>query len=126
MIVRALVFVVLVVGIVIARRMHRDRQHEIRNDAAATPVLPSRLHGGHARTWVVFTTRYCAQCGPVTEHLQRAEPHARVITVDAERERELADAFRIRSAPTVLLADATGAVVQRLVGLEAVVAAVPA
>jgi thioredoxin-like negative regulator of GroEL len=45
-----------------------------------------------------------------------------VVTVDATRRPELAGAFRIRSAPTALLADAAGAVLTRLVGPEAVAA----
>jgi thioredoxin-related protein len=40
--------------------------------------------------------------------------------VDATREPHLADAFRVRTAPTIVLADAAGRVRQRLVGAEAV------
>jgi thioredoxin-related protein len=43
-----------------------------------------------------------------------------VIKVDATREPHLADAFSVRSAPTVLLADGAGNVTARLVGADAV------
>lgn len=82
--------------------------------------LPSHLVDGAERTWVVFTTPYCATCGPVTDRLRADDPAARVVTVDATREPALADAFRIRSAPTVLLAGADGEVLARLVGATAV------
>jgi thioredoxin-like negative regulator of GroEL len=52
--------------------------------------------------------------------LREADPDARVVRVDASREPLLADAFRIRSAPTVVLADAEGKVQLRLVGADAV------
>ena len=82
--------------------------------------LPVDLIAGAERTWVVFTTPYCATCGPVTERLRAADPTAKVVTVDATEEPALADAFRIRSAPTVLLSDAAGEVQARLVGATAV------
>ena len=82
--------------------------------------LPLHLVDGADRTWVVFTTPYCASCGPVTDRLRADDPAARVVTVDATREPALADAFRIRSAPTVLLADGDGEVQARLVGATAV------
>jgi thioredoxin-related protein len=43
-----------------------------------------------------------------------------VVKVDATLEAHLAEAFSVRSAPTVLLADADGTVQARLVGTEAV------
>ena len=69
---------------------------------------------------MVFTSPYCATCGPVEARLRASDPGARVVKVDATREPALADAFSIRSAPTVLLADAEGRVTARLVGPEAV------
>ncbi|HEX2063291.1 MAG TPA: thioredoxin family protein [Acidimicrobiales bacterium] len=76
--------------------------------------------GQGERTWVVFTAPYCASCGPVTEQLRAAYPEAEVVTVDASRDTGLADAYSVRSAPTVLLADASGRVQARLVGARAV------
>lgn len=93
-------------------------------DVAPVPRVPADVlgGGGASRTWVVFTTPYCATCGPVTERLQAADRGAAVVTVDATRRPDLADAFRIRRAPTALLAEADGSVVHRLVGPEAVAA----
>jgi thioredoxin-related protein len=68
----------------------------------------------------VFTTPYCASCGPVKASLAEVDPAAEIVTVDATREPHLADAFAVRSAPTVLLADRAGEVQARLVGAPAV------
>jgi uncharacterized protein DUF4395/thioredoxin family protein len=99
-------------ALALRRRQGRDR--------ASVPRLPVDLVEDSERTWVVFTTPYCASCGPVTDRLRIDDPDARVVTVDATREPALADAFRIRSAPTVLLADRDGEVRARLVGASAV------
>ncbi len=107
-------------GLVIARRMHQGRVRKIATDVAPLPLIPSKLLKGSDRTWVIFTTRFCAQCGPVERLLRTREPNSRVVTVDADREPQLARAFRIASAPTVLLADRNGNVLQRLVGAAAV------
>jgi glutaredoxin len=84
------------------------------------PLVPAKLLKGSDRTWVIFTTRFCAQCGPVERLLRVSEPESRVVTVDAEREPHLAKAFRVATAPTVLLADRNGNVLQRFVGAAAV------
>lgn len=84
------------------------------------PALPASLVEGAERTWVVFTTPYCASCGPVTERLRTFDPTAHVVNVDATEQRDLAAAFSVRTAPTVLLADRTGKVQLRLVGAAAV------
>jgi thioredoxin-like negative regulator of GroEL len=78
------------------------------------------LLDGADRTWVVFTTPFCAACGPVKEQLASDDPMANIVTVDATREPHLADAFGVRTAPTVLLAGADGEVKARLVGAPAV------
>lgn len=90
------------------------------SDRHGDPRVPAALLDGADRTWVLFTTRYCASCGPIEERLRAADPAARVVRVDATREPGLAGAFAIRSAPTVLLADARGRVAARLVGAAAV------
>lgn len=84
------------------------------------PTLPAALRTAAERTWVVFTTPYCAACGPVKERLAASDPTAEIVTIDATREPHLADAFSVKSAPTVLLADITGTVTERLVGAAAV------
>ena len=82
--------------------------------------MPRELLDGADRTWVVFTTPFCAACGPVKDQLASDDPMANIITVDATREPHLADAFSVRTAPTVLLADGDGEVKARLVGAPAV------
>jgi hypothetical protein len=87
--------------------------------ASALPPLPEDWRQGE-RTWVVFTTPYCAACGPLADRLRQADPDARVVTVDATRQVELADAYRVRSAPTTVLAGPAGVVLGRFVGADAV------
>ena len=38
------------------------------------PSVPRALLDGAERTWVVFTTPYCASCGPVEERLRQSDP----------------------------------------------------
>jgi thioredoxin-related protein len=82
--------------------------------------VPAELLGGAQRTWVVFTTPDATTCEAVRQKLAAHDPSARVVTVDATREPLLAQAFGVRSAPTVLLADGRGEVQRRLVGAVAV------
>lgn len=110
----------IVIVMIIGRRMHVQHQAARQRPQARMPNVPAELLAGAERTWVVFTTPYCAACLPVTQQLADGDPMARVVTVDATKEPHLADAFAVRSAPTVLLADAAGAVSVRLVGAPAV------
>lgn len=98
----------------------RRRQGRAASGPAEHPPVPAALLDGAARTWLVFTTPWCASCGPATDRLREIDPAARFVTVDATVEPDLAGAFYVRSAPTALLADGAGAVRQRLVGAEAV------
>lgn len=91
-----------------------------RKAGGAAERVPSHIVDGAERTWVVFTTPYCASCGPVTERLRTSDPEARIVTIDATEDPDLADAFAVRRAPTVLLADESGHVQARLVGPAAV------
>ena len=120
MVVRLAVALVVVAVVVVVNALYRARRRRIVTDVAPVPNLPAHLVDGADRTWVVFTTPWCASCGPVTERLQAHDPAARVVKVDATAEPALADSFRIRSAPTVLLADRDGEVRERLVGAAAV------
>lgn len=115
-----LVVGLIVVGLVVARRMYVQWQARQQRTPASSPRVPSELLGRGDRTWVVFTTPFCASCGPVKEQLAALDPSAEIVTVDATREPHLADAFSVRSAPTVLLADTAGTVQARLVGAPAV------
>jgi hypothetical protein len=118
---KLVVVAVIVVGLVLARRLYLQYQVRLQRQPVTTRRIPAELLGGGAdRTWVVFTTPYCASCGPVKDQLAADDPSADIVTVDATREPHLADAFAVRSAPTVLLADARGDVQARLVGAPAV------
>ena len=110
----------IVIGCVVARRMYRQRQSMLQADQTSSPRLPSEIVAGSDRTWVVFTTKYCAQCGPIEQLLRSTQPDDRVVTIDAAREPLLAKAQRIKSAPTVLVANERGRVERRLFGAEAV------
>lgn len=120
LLVRAVVVLVLLFAVALAGRLYRTWKDGLQEDRPAHPAVPASLRAGAARTWVVFTSPYCATCGPVADRLQASDPEARVVKVDATREPHLADAFSIRSAPTVLLADGDGQVQARLVGADAV------
>lgn len=117
---RVAVVVGLLLLFVVARFLYDARRRQAAGDVAPVPRVPRRIVDGADRTWVVFTTPFCASCGPVTERLRSNDPAARVVTVDATRDPRLASAFRVRRAPTVLLADAAGDVRARLVGVAAV------
>lgn len=115
-----LVVAALVVGLVIARRIYFAWRAGLHHEERDHPKVPEALRAGADRTWVVFTTPYCATCEPVRASLVASDPGARVVTVDATREPHLAAAFHVRSAPTVILAGADGEVRARLVGAAAV------
>ena len=85
------------------------------SDDAPVPRLPADLVAGAERTWVVFTTPYCAACEPL---VQRLRDRGRVVTVDATERPTLARAMRVRSAPTAFLADSDGNALTRLVGAD--------
>jgi hypothetical protein len=118
MIVRVAVIVAILFAIALAGRLYRSWRARLQSEQPAHPLVPGTLLAGAARTWVLFTSPYCATCGPVEARLRATGSH--VVKIDATREPHLADAFSIRSAPTVLLADGAGNVTARLVGAEAV------
>ena len=89
------------------------------------PALPARLRGP-GRTWVVFATEFCATCGPVTDRLRRLHPDETVHKLLVEDDPALADAFAVRTAPTLLEVDATGTVVRSVAGARHVLSFVDA
>ena len=106
---------------VVGRAWYARYRAAIESHRPDHPRLPEKLrHPSAARTWVVFTTPYCASCEPVKTRLAETDPDAHLVTVDATRDPHLADAFHIKSAPTVLLADERGNVTERFVGIAAV------
>lgn len=118
---RIVVVAAIVVALVAARALYRRYRAVVETERPDHPRLPDQLrHPSALRTWVVFTTPYCASCGPVKDKLADVDPDAHVVTVDATEQPHLADAFSVRSAPTVLLADADGQVTERFVGADAV------
>jgi hypothetical protein len=117
---RGVVVIVILFAVALAARLYRQWRMRLQAEQPTHPVVPASLRAGSERTWVVFTSPYCATCGPVADRLQESDPGARVVKVDATRDPLLADAFSVRSAPTVLLADGEGRVQARLVGAEAV------
>jgi len=118
--VRAAVVVILAFGVLLAARLLRAWKAGVVSERPDHPLVPAALRDNAERTWVVFTTPYCATCGPAEESLRASDPGARVVRVDVTREPLLADAFKVRSAPTAVLADADGRVHERLVGAAAV------
>jgi hypothetical protein len=116
---RLLVVVVLVFGVVLVTRLFRQWRAQIRTETPATPLIPLSIRAGAERTWVIFTTPFCASCGPIEARLRATYPGANVVRIDATEQPQLSNAFKVRSAPTVLLADGEGRVQARLVGAEA-------
>src|SRR5437879_8687396 len=114
------VVVVLLFAFVLARRLYLRWRAGLQGEQRTHPRVPASLLSPGEHTWLVFTTPYCATCGPVEERLRQAHPATPVVRIDATREPSLAQAFHVRRAPTVLLADGEGEVKARLVGPEAV------
>ena len=110
----------IVLGLILGRRLYVQYQARLQAPVQVTQRVPPELLSGAERTWIVFTTPLCASCGPVKEQIELEDPSGRIITIDATREPHLAEAFDVRTAPTVVLADATGEVRARLVGAPAV------
>ena len=115
------VLVVALVALFALAKVAYDRRSAALADRSSLdlPTVPERLRGP-GRTWVVFATEYCATCGPVTDRLRALHPDDTVHKVMVEHETELADAFVVRTAPTLLEVDATGAVVHSVAGAEPV------
>lgn len=115
------VLVVALVALFALAKVAYDRRSAALADRSSLdlPTVPERLRGP-GRTWVVFATEYCATCGPVTDRLRALHPDDTVHKVMVERETDLADAFVVRTAPTLLEVDATGAVVHSVAGAEPV------
>lgn len=116
MIVRLAIVVALLLAFALAKHRYARWQSGLHHETREHPRVPEALLAGAERTWIVFTTPYCGSCGPVEARLRAHDPAANVVKVDATRDPALADAFHVRSAPTVLLADAGGQVLHRLVG----------
>lgn len=117
--VRLVVVIVLALVVLLVARLYRQWRHGIRSESPAVPPLPASVWAGAERTWVIFTTPLCASCGPIESQLRSTDPTANVVSIDATREPNLSRAFKVKAAPTVLLADGAGRVQARLVGVDA-------
>lgn len=114
MIVRLLVVAALLLAVLVSARLYvRSKAHDV--DAIDLPPLDADLAGTNA-TWVIFTTEYCATCGPVKERISRLDPTADLVEIDVAERPELAHRYRVRTAPTVLFAGANRRIQARFVG----------
>jgi hypothetical protein len=116
---RLLIVVVLAFAVLLVARLFRQWRGTVRTEQPATPLVPLSIRAGAERTWVIFSTPLCASCGPIEARLRATDPTANVVRIDATEQPQLSNAFKVRSAPTVLLADGDGRVQARLVGAEA-------
>jgi len=120
LVLRVFLVVAILFLLLLVPSIYRQRRQAAARSRRPLPQVPTRLLAGAERTWVVFTTPYCASVGSVEAQLRAHDPGARLVEIDATLEPYLARAFDVRRAPTVLLADATGRVQARLVGTEGV------
>jgi hypothetical protein len=79
--------------------------------------LPAELRDAG---WLVFSTEYCAVCPAVVAEIESRRPGERVVVVDVADNLDLASAYKVRRAPTVLRTDGEGNVVAKLSGVDAV------
>ena len=70
--------------------------------------------------WLVFTTEFCAVCPRVVEQISTQRPEDSVVVLNVAEHLDLASAYKVRRAPTVVRADAEGMVIVRLSGADAV------
>jgi thiol-disulfide isomerase/thioredoxin len=116
-------FVILLLAAVVAivaRRYVLARRADASAGPGTFPPLPRGLRSPGRDTWVIFTTPLCVSCDAVEAELKRAHPEQHVIKIDATREPQLADRYRVRRAPTVVRTDDRGRVLDRFVGAEAI------
>lgn len=111
------VLVVVALGTVWYRRREQRRSVP---EVGRFPDLPDVGQRTGERTWVVFTTPYCASCEPVARQLRAADPSGRVVKIDATERVDLAAGYAVKTAPTVVMAESGGSVGVRLVGGDAV------
>lgn len=87
---------------------------------ARWPDLPAELRDETRATWIIFSTPLCVSCSAVQVDLERSFPHHAVRKIDATERPDLAELYQVRRAPTTIVADTSGQIVERLVGPEAV------
>jgi hypothetical protein len=114
-----LVLVLVVIGVVAVITL-RYRRTPAPSDIDLGLLLPDALLGGTPHTWVVFSTPYCATCGPVENLLRQRFPDDEVRRVDVSAWPDVVHALGVRRAPTVVRADQQGAIELQLAGPEAI------
>lgn len=126
---RLLVLLVVVLAVVLVGGLWRAREHRRGRQAFAPPAsdprrrplvppteaAPAGLDGlGRTATLVVVGTRSCSDCARTLALLRREVQDGEDVLVHhvlAEQAPGLVDRFEVRTAPTVLLADAAGDVI---------------
>lgn len=114
MLLRLLLVAAMAIAVLAVARGY-SRRRAIPVDVAGLPPLDATFRTGDA-TWVVFTTEYCATCGPVKERIARLDPTADIVEIDVASRPDMAHEYRVRTAPTVLFASANGRIQARFVG----------
>lgn len=83
------------------------------------PDVPAGLLDGRP-LWLVFTTEYCAVCPRIVDEIRARRTGESVLVLDVADNLDLASAYKVRRAPTVVRADGTGSVIVRMSGADAV------
>lgn len=83
------------------------------------PSVPS-VHLDGRPVWLVFTTEYCAVCPKIVAEIRSRRSDDSVVVLDVADHLDLASAYKVRRAPTVIRAEADGSVIVRLAGADAV------
>jgi len=96
---------------------HFDAERPERKGGWAQVPVPHRTG---SPLWLVFTTEFCAVCPRVVEQISTQRPNESVVVLNVAEHLDLASAYKVRRAPTVVRADAEGMVIVRLSGADAV------
>jgi hypothetical protein len=104
----------------VERTLHDSGEHAERPQRRGEyPALPAEFRG-ETPVWIVFSTEFCAVCPQVVAQITTERPGESVVALDVAEHLDLASAYKIRRAPTVVRADADGNVLVRLSGTDAV------
>lgn len=117
MLVRVLIVAALAALVVFA--VLRTRR-PVDSDVALGLRVPADLLARNRHTWIVFSTPYCATCGPAEVLLRERFPADDVRRAEVADWPETVEALGIRRAPTALRVDQAGAVEVMLAGPEAI------
>src|SRR5207237_9026432 len=92
--------VAILVLLLLVPPIYRQRRRASTQARRPLPAVPARLLAGAERTWVVFTTPYCASVASVEAHLRAHDPGARPGETHATLDPCLAPESDVRPAPT--------------------------